>query len=470
MAPPSGPLVVIRSVRARACMDSGALPPAFALELQALQTELWNMEATRSPARWRAASRLAPILLTTLALAACFDDNSASDTQAGTSQAGSIPVQSTGANAGNAAPVVSGTPSGEIPAGFPYVFKPTVSDPDGDAVTLEVVGAPRWATFDAVTGELRGTPADADVGDVTGIVIRASDGKATTAFGPFSVRVKRPTAATGAAGSRPPTISGTPATSVAAGSGYAFQALGADPDGDRLTFGATNLPAWLGINTANGILSGTPSAAQAGVYANITISVTDGNSTASLPAFTITVTAGNGATSSAASWTQCASEGGNCAFSGTKLVRYGEPFNGRWAAARTLTGPVPCTNAFWGDPSPGTGKRCEIVDSLVVDPSTSTTTPTTNSASVAGTGTATLVWQRPSQNTDGSPLVDLAGFIIKYGTDPASLSQTVTLTDPAATRHTLQSLGRGTWYFTVASLTASGVESDLSPLVSKTIL
>jgi hypothetical protein len=66
--------------------------------------------------------------------------------------------------------------------------------------------------------------------------------------------------------------------------------------------------------------------------------------------------------------------------------------------------------------------------------------------------------------------VDLAGFIIKYGTDPASLSQTVTLTDPAATRHTLQSLGRGTWYFTVASLTASGVESDLSPMVSKTIL
>jgi hypothetical protein len=428
------------------------------------------MEASRPPARWRVASRLAPILLTTLALAACFDDNSASGTQAGTSQAGSIPVQSTGASAGNAAPVVSGTPSGEIPAGFPYVFKPTVSDPDGDTVTLEIQGAPRWATFDAATGELRGTPSDADVGDVTGIVIRASDGKATTSFGPFAVRVKRPTAATGAAGSRPPTISGTPATTVVAGMGYAFQAVGADPDGDRLTFGATNLPAWLGINTANGILSGTPSAAQVGVYPNITISVTDGNSTASLPAFTITVSAGSSTTGGASTWTQCASEGGTCSFSGTKLVRYGEPFNNRWAAARTLTGPVPCTNAFWGDPAPGTGKRCEIVDSLVVDPSTSTPTPTTPGTTAAATGTATLVWQRPSQNTDGSPLVDLAGFIIKYGTDPASLSQTVTLTDPAASRHTLQSLGRGTWYFTVASLTASGVESDLSPLVSKTIL
>jgi hypothetical protein len=431
------------------------------------------MEATRSPARWRLASRLAPVLLATLALAACFDDDSASGTQAGSAQAGSVPVQSTGVSAGNSAPVVTGTPSGEIPAGFPYVFKPTVSDPDGDPVTLEVLGAPRWATFVAATGELRGTPTDTDVGESTGIVIRASDGKATTSFGPFSVRVKRPTAATGAAGSRPPTISGTPATTVAAGTGYVFQAVGADPDGDRLTYGATNLPAWLGLNTANGILSGTPSAAQAGDYANITISVTDGNSTASLAAFTITVTVtapASGTSPASGSWTQCASEGGSCAFSGTKLVRYGEPFNDRWAAARTLTGPVPCTNAYWGDPSPGVGKRCEVVDSLVVDPSTPTTTPAPAPTTAGATGTATLVWQKPSQNTDGTPLVNLAGFIIKYGTDPASLSQTVTLNDPTASRHTLQSLGRGTWYFTVASLTTSGVESDLSPLVSKTIL
>jgi Putative Ig domain len=281
------------------------------------------------------------------------------------------------------------------------------------------------------------------------------------------VKVKRSTVPTGAAGSRPPTISGTPATTVVAGTGYTFQAVGADPDGDRLTYGAINLPSWLGINTANGILSGTPSAAQVGVYANITISVTDGNSTASLAAFTITVTAAGAATGSTGSttWAQCATEGGTCSFSGTKQVRYGEPFNNRWTATRTLTGPVPCTNAYWTDPSPGTGKRCEVLDSLVVTSPTTTTTTTTTA-----TGTATLVWLQPSQNTDGSALVDLAGYIIKYGTDPASLSQTVTLTDPAATRHTLQSLGRGTWYFTVASLTASGVESDLSPLVNKTIL
>jgi hypothetical protein len=399
-----------------------------------------------------------------LSLAACLDDKAGSSTQAGV-----VPVQSTGATAGNAAPTVAGTPASEIPAGFPYVFKPSVTDPEGDPLTFEIQGAPAWATFNPATGELRGTPTDADVGDATGIVIKVSDGKATTSFGPFSVKVKRAGTSTGTVGARSPTISGTPVTTVVAGAGYVFQALGTDPDGDRLTYGAANLPSWLGINTANGVLTGTPSVAQVGSYANITVSVTDGNSTASLAAFTITVTApaaGStaGTTTTSSAWTQCATEGETCSFSGTQQVRFGEPFGNRWTAARTLTGPVPCTNAYWGDPSPGTGKRCEVMDaSLTLAPTTSSTDGTT------ATGTATLVWQRPLQNTDGTPLTDLAGFVIKYGTDPASLSQTVTLRDANATRFTLDKLGPGTWYFTVASLTAAGLESDLSPRVSKTI-
>lgn len=343
------------------------------------------MVVTRTLALGRATARLASLLAMTLTLTACFDGGSEPDAEAGV-----VPVQSTGATAGNAAPVVSGTPAAEIPAGFPYVFKPMVSDPEGDAVTLAVTKAPAWATFDASTGELRGTPTEADVGDAAGIVITASDGKASTSFGPFTVRVKRPTAATGAIGARPPTISGTPATVAVAGTGYLFQAVAADPDGDRLIYGARNLPAWLGINTANGILSGTPSAAQAGVYADIALSVTDGNTTVSLAPFTITVTASG-------------------------------------AAAPASTTPA------------------------------------------ASLGSATLVWMTPTQNTDGTPIAALAGYIVKYGTDPAALSQTVTIPDPAATRHTLQNLGPGTWYFTVASYTAAGLESDLSPLVSKTI-
>ena len=86
-----------------------------------------------------------------------------------------------------------------------------------------------------------------------------------------------------------------------------------------------------------------------------------------------------------------------------------------------------------------------------------------------GTGTATLSWVKPTQNADGSALTDLAGFVLKYGNSPSTLTQRVAVNDPTMTRYTLQSLGKGTWYFTVVSYTVNGVESDVSQVVSKTI-
>jgi hypothetical protein len=87
----------------------------------------------------------------------------------------------------------------------------------------------------------------------------------------------------------PPVISGTPAGLVVANNGYVFQPAATDADGDNLTFSIANKPSWASFNTANGMLSGTPSGAQAGNYSNIVISVTDGTDAASLPGFSIQV-------------------------------------------------------------------------------------------------------------------------------------------------------------------------------------
>ena len=55
-------------------------------------------------------------------------------------------------------------------------------------------------------------------------------------------------------------------------------------------------------------------------------------------------------------WSQCASENGTCAVSGTTAVAYGA--NGRFNYT-TATGNAPCTNAnFGGDPIPNTAKTC----------------------------------------------------------------------------------------------------------------
>lgn len=75
-------------------------------------------------------------------------------------------------------------------------------------------------------------------------------------------------------------------------------------------------------------------------------------------------------------------------------------------------------------------------------------------------GSATLVWQKPTKNVDGSELTDLAGYVVRYGTDPARLDQTLGLADPELTTIVVEDLAVGTWYFTIASRNASGAESD----------
>jgi Fibronectin type III domain len=86
-----------------------------------------------------------------------------------------------------------------------------------------------------------------------------------------------------------PTISGRSSTSINVGSVYGFMPTVTNPNGDTLTFSIQNKPMWATFDTASGASGGTPTAADAGTYANIIISVTDGEMSASLPAFTLTV-------------------------------------------------------------------------------------------------------------------------------------------------------------------------------------
>jgi hypothetical protein len=88
----------------------------------------------------------------------------------------------------------------------------------------------------------------------------------------------------------PPVITGTPPTKLTAGTQYSFQPQSTDPDGDTLTYSATNLPAWASINTTSGLVSGTPSEANVGMSGMITIGVSDGKATSELPDFRIEVT------------------------------------------------------------------------------------------------------------------------------------------------------------------------------------
>ncbi len=186
----------------------------------------------------------------------------------------------------NTPPVISGSPATSVTAGSAYSFQPNASDADGNNLTFSISGRPSWASFNTATGRLSGTPSDAQTGNYSNIVISVRDGTDTVSLPGFSVRVDAAPVV-----NTPPVISGSPATSVTAGSAYSFQPNASDADGNNLTFSISGRPSWASFNTATGRLSGTPSDAQTGNYGNIVISVRDGTDTVSLPGFSVRVDA-----------------------------------------------------------------------------------------------------------------------------------------------------------------------------------
>jgi Putative Ig domain len=94
-------------------------------------------------------------------------------------------------------------------------------------------------------------------------------------------------------------ISGSPAGSVVAGQSHRFTPSTANVGGFSniaLSFSVQNEPAWASFSIASGELAGAPATTDVGTYANIIISVSDGTGSVSLPAFSITVSAPQTAT------------------------------------------------------------------------------------------------------------------------------------------------------------------------------
>ena len=219
--------------------------------------------------------------LLVLSLAACGGGDATQGTVSGSSDQPSVPPA-------NNAPVITGDPILTAKAGVSYSFVPSASDPNNDTLTFSIHGMPAWASFDPATGALSGTPGDADVGTTGDIDIGVSDGKAESTLTPFHIQVA-PKDATPPPPNHAPVISGTPATLVTATQSYIFIPTASDADNDKLTFSIGNRPQWATFNTTTGQLSGTPASTDARTYNNITITVSDGKASSSLPAFTLTV-------------------------------------------------------------------------------------------------------------------------------------------------------------------------------------
>jgi hypothetical protein len=367
---------------------------------------------------------------------------------------------------GDGPPTISGNPATSVNVGLAYNFTPTASDPGGNALTFSIQNQPSWASFDTNTGQLTGTPTTANVGSYPNITISVSDGTLTASLPAFTITVSQ------TSGDGPPTISGNPATSVNAGSAYSFTPSASDPDGDALTFSIQNQPPWANFDTDTGRLSGKPTTADVGSYPNIVISVSDGTRAASLPAFTITVSqaSGDGPPTISGNPATQVNAGSTYSFTPSASDPAGNPLTfsiqnqPSWANFDTDTGRLS------GTPSAGNvGSYPNIVIS-VSDGTRSASLPAFSIAvTEISTGSVTVNWSTPTQNTNGTPLLNLAGFRIYYGTNANNLSQSAQIANPGVTSYVLANLAPGTWYIGLSDYTASGVESTLSNIASTNV-
>ena len=84
------------------------------------------------------------------------------------------------------------------------------------------------------------------------------------------------------------------------------------------------------------------------------------------------------------------------------------------------------------------------------------------------TGVATILWLPPTENTDGTALNDLAGYVIYYGTADDSLTESVTINSPGISSYTIENLDNNTvYYYAITSVNSSNIQSGYSRIASK---
>ena len=81
----------------------------------------------------------------------------------------------------------------------------------------------------------------------------------------------------------------------------------------------------------------------------------------------------------------------------------------------------------------------------------------------------TLSWEAPTENSDGTPLLNLRGYRIYYGNVPSALTHVIDVTNASLTRYAVDGLMVGTYYFAIASYNALGIESNLSSEVAASV-
>lgn len=78
------------------------------------------------------------------------------------------------------------------------------------------------------------------------------------------------------------------------------------------------------------------------------------------------------------------------------------------------------------------------------------------------TNSVTLTWTAPTLNEDGTPLIDLEGYKIFWGTTSGNYPNSVTLEDETLTTYVVPDLSPGTYYFAAKAFNSARQDSRFS--------
>ena len=112
-------------------------------------------------------------------------------------------------------------------------------------------------------------------------------------------------------------------------------------------------------------------------------------------------------------------------------------------------------------------------DGIIVGVSDGTDSASLPSFSVAVTQTAngiiTLSWTAPTENSDGSPLMDLSGYKIYLGKNSGSFDREIQIDNPSVTTFNIDELSPATYYIAATAFNSVGVESSFSDEITRTV-
>ena len=177
----------------------------------------------------------------------------------------------------NRAPVIESVPEFVAVVDTAYSYLVEARDPDGDAVTFDVVDPPAGLTIDASSGEVSWTPSE--TGNFV-IAVRASDLAGASGRQVYELAVLPPNS--------DPVIDTEPVLEALAGATYRYDVDATDAEGQFLTYSTDIAPRGMTIDGRTGLLSWTPEPSQAGPH-DVVVRVEDVANGSATQAFEIEV-------------------------------------------------------------------------------------------------------------------------------------------------------------------------------------